>query len=1525
MLQSIESFRLFVEPIMDNNIAVRFCPTTQMTVLKCCSATYWRKADHYDRCKAIMSITGSGFLEVYVGAAVRRRPDGTAEIAGCLHHCATPVATVNALSHYLRFLVGERISVDVACSFVSYYFNVRTFPNVFNSFSVVSSSCLDVSPPDMVHVQSVDDLFGDIESLQIQGLTEIGAGIAAGAICVAGTVATFCMRRKAIYNRVFRQTVLAKPSDLACYLPVDLRLWLERNRINPVHALFFTVDTISYFHGQGSRASLTLRGAEIFGVGYAGISILVDLANDFILSCCSTPEPLSIQGVTEFLDGAASVMGAIPNRSSIMRSAKDLHSLVLGARDVSSVLSVLCDWMPLWVRQFVASMMPDQGWYVLVQDLDVEKLFQEADLILTPANIGVVSFSNTGYPAFQIVYDKLLIVQSRVEKVSCPPAFSTHLRSLVQRGENVFNAHARWAASDGKRFCPFSFMLCGDSRSGKSTLCRELLMAFGEFYPRSWGSSHWSGYHGQIGTEIDDWGCDNKTNDGYREFIQMISSSRFIPEFASLDDPTVGIKGTEFNSLIVGSTTNNSFPRPFDWPCYDNIYERRHVLIRVTRTSRDGEPFEATYAWISRFPPGHRLYEAGEHFLSRDSVFELIKEKFLAHMANEQRVLDAAYQTGWKVEIPVMRTRLEADTEPLAQIPVQHDFTRADAIWAAELARVTAAMRRDQRPPLEIPVEPLALSNCFAYASIAYKDFVASHPYVPVCLLGTASLGALILAYKLLGPKIKAQAATGYPTSPGRTITLRKGAQSVRRPMIQGDGERHKVAAQIGWLEGWTDGGKRTKLHCLHSQKCLLVPSHFFRVFVEDPDEIVHVVWSKFGLSGPIPLLYTFDIDGSDVTTAYGPDGNVLDFQAISLPPQCPTGPDLSHFFMDSVRVPSCEVDLYSRDTDGNLRLIHTVAKRNVEKVCYGQGTQYTEVDETWIYSARTHVGDCGSLLVGRVHGQDVVLGLHVASNDGRGIGYAVSIDKAWVVEATKSASSVTMPQIQGDSSAVPTPREWSDCHFYLMSRGDVYNHVSGKTVIEKSVLHGCMGPPTTHPAVLRPGDERVLPSLRTVSPLRKAAAKGGCPGGRAFSVVPFEQAVGWAISKFGGLSVFEPRVLSANVSVNGDVDLGYESLDFTSGPGYPWKNTGDKLSHFDQVGNWRQMKPPLEEAVLRRIDLAERGARDTTIWLDCLKDERRPWPKIEGCSTRVINSGPLDFLIVFRMYFMAFFGHLNSLFERGPSTLGMDCESNEFHHLLTRLSKHPLCFDGDIHNNDGQFPPELLVGCLRVVQSFYGGADRTVRSVLMDEIMYSVHLCGDVMYMVSGGIPSGCCGTSAFDTVGNAINFAYVWFNVAPLDLCTNAAFDDNVEFGVNGDDNLFSVSEAVSHFFNPMQVAAQFSILGREYTAADKESSMRFKKLTECQFLKRTVNTTLFPGLYVACLPTEVILDCAYYIRKSDNPSARAVDNANASLSFAAHRGKEFFSQLRAAYSAVLIFSEPLLTWESALAFMYRKHYGR
>jgi len=324
------------------------------------------------------------------------------------------------------------------------------------------------------------------------------------------------------------------------------------------------------------------------------------------------------------------------------------------------------------------------------------------------------------------------------------------------------------------------------------------------------------------------------------------------------------------------------------------------------------------------------------------------------------------------------------------------------------------------------------------------------------------------------------------------------------------------------------------------------------------------------------------------------------------------------------------------------------------------------------------------------------------------------------------------------------------------------------------------------------------------------------------------------------------PQILTQQEAVTGLSYMtdSYEPLPKNTSPGWPYINTRPKgevgkAYLFDINGQIKSQE--LQNKLNERLDRAKRGERCESIWLDCLKDERRP----AGKATRVFTIGPVDYSLMSRMYCLDYTEAIKASRRTSFCKLGIDCQSLEWTQLYTYLTEFSeYMVAGDFSRFDGTVHAEMIEDYYNDVDYFYQTfgdwepEDKKVRDVLADETCHTVQLAKDEFYMTHCGNTSGNPATTPLNSSTNFRYMALAWLILAESQdfvYRTMTAFAKNVRLACYGDDNIISIKKEVIEWFNQETISQALEEYGIVYTNAEKTGVTKYQTIDECTFLKQ------------------------------------------------------------------------------------------
>nr|UZQ18726.1 polyprotein [Picornaviridae sp.] len=562
------------------------------------------------------------------------------------------------------------------------------------------------------------------------------------------------------------------------------------------------------------------------------------------------------------------------------------------------------------------------------------------------------------------------------------------------------------------------------------------------------------------------------------------------------------------------------------------------------------------------------------------------------------------------------------------------------------------------------------------------------------------------------------------------------------------------------------------------------------------------------------------------------------------------------------------------------------------------------KVQHGWKYRLQTAPGDCGApLLAHCTKLQGRILGFHVCGNGTHG--WATLITKEMLEKFVTVQDGSCLPPAQAKIGNLIPPG-----HFGRIGKSDKIFFQNDATQIVKTDIHGEISKPVTFPAVLSRNDERLD---RRVNPLQIGIGK------YSKSLRPFPLRHREMVNDFmhSELHTFtrlrRPALLTTIEMVRGipEFEQAFEALPMNTSPGWPYINTrprGEcgKAYLFDING--QIVDSELQRRLQEREERARRGERVESIWIDCMKDERRALEKIKSGSTRIFTIGPVDFSLLCRKYCQDFVEAIKASRGFSHCKLGIDPQSLEWTELYNYLRSFADCMvAGDFTRFDGTVHPELIEDYFDDVDYFYkefgcwSPEDSKVRRVLADEVVNTIQLAKDEFYMTHGGNPSGNQQTTPLNSRTNFRYMALAWIGITEQrqDLHkyhSMHSFSKNVRVACYGDDNILAIKREVIEWFNQESISGYLEKYGIVYTNETKDGITKWKALDECTFLKQGFrNHETITGIKAPVMKESTLLELLNWTRIAPDQDQLLEDNCLDSLRFAYFYGEEYFNNLR------------------------------
>lgn len=332
------------------------------------------------------------------------------------------------------------------------------------------------------------------------------------------------------------------------------------------------------------------------------------------------------------------------------------------------------------------------------------------------------------------------------------------------------------------------------------------------------------------------------------------------------------------------------------------------------------------------------------------------------------------------------------------------------------------------------------------------------------------------------------------------------------------------------------------------------------------------------------------------------------------------------------------------------------------------------------------------------------------------------------------------------------------------------------------------------------------------------------------------------------------------------------EGLDLATSAGYPYVSLGIKK---------RDLIPPRGEPLSKLAQALDLHGYDLP-FVTYIKDELRPIEKVKAGKSRLIECSSMNDTIRMKMVF----GRLFQAFHRNPGIAtgsAVGCNPDvDWSRFYAEMGGRPLVAF-DYSNFDASMNP-MWFELLKMFLARLGYSDDALK--LIDHINYSTHLYKDKEYRVEGGMPSGCSGTSVF----NSINNNHI-LRTLVLDVYKGIRLDD-LRIIAYGDDVVMTY---------PYQLdAAALAEAGKAYglTMTPPDKGMDFNETTweNVTFLKRGFKPDEdYPFLIHPTYPMKEVFESIRWCRSA----ADTQQHVRSLCGLAWHNGQEeyedFISKIR------------------------------
>lgn len=581
------------------------------------------------------------------------------------------------------------------------------------------------------------------------------------------------------------------------------------------------------------------------------------------------------------------------------------------------------------------------------------------------------------------------------------------------------------------------------------------------------------------------------------------------------------------------------------------------------------------------------------------------------------------------------------------------------------------------------------------------------------------------------------------------------------------------------------------------------------------------------------------------------------------------------------------------------------------------EGREIRWIRDAWRYEADTQPTECGSPVIVRnsqiISGK--ICGFHVAGLEGTGEGWATPFYQEDALHIISSfpedkgfyfKQRMTLQEFPKEQGQVPDSAEF-------LRLGSLVKpiHQAKVSTIEKSECYGRITEVKTAVCALKPTivegqlfDPRLY-RLERLGNIPHAIDRGIIENSRDALIDDISETImssQTSISNnFKAVYSFEEAILG----IDGEPYI--NSIKRTTSPGFPFVQMGgfqQRKNFFGDNMDYNLNSPQCKALKMRVDEIIEAARRGEVLdhyFVDTLKDERKP--KHKAHKTRLFSAGPLDYLVVCKMYFNGVVALLQKNRNWSHVSVGTNPYSEDWGEIVrTLLRKSDKMVAGDFEGFDASQHQLLLEASgevfIELSRRHLGATEEDCRvmRVLLVSLFNSLHITGKEVYQWTHSLPSGHYLTAPINSVFVNLSFGCIW----QLAYSTQTYLFARLfwkECGVvaYGDDHILSIPEYRIEKFNQFTIPQLFKQIGLSYTMEDKDAEVEkpFRSIFDISYLKRTFRKDEQTGRWLAPLSLDVVLETPMWMHKNPDPRNQTIENLDWALKeLSLHSHKDWYN---------------------------------
>ena len=568
-------------------------------------------------------------------------------------------------------------------------------------------------------------------------------------------------------------------------------------------------------------------------------------------------------------------------------------------------------------------------------------------------------------------------------------------------------------------------------------------------------------------------------------------------------------------------------------------------------------------------------------------------------------------------------------------------------------------------------------------------------------------------------------------------------------------------------------------------------------------------------------------------------------------------------------------------------------------------------IRDAWRYEADTQPSECGAPLIVRNSriAPGKICGIHIAGIEGTGEGFATPLyfDDVERILAMFPDKYLMHQRIQREFLAFPKEQGQIPEEAEFIRHGALVHPIyqAAISTIEPSLCYGKIKKVETRVCQLRKNkdfDPRAY-RLQRLGNIPQAIPRDIVENaGQAFldecsSVIASSKS---DTSNLKAVYSFEEAILG----IDGEPYV--NSIKRGTSPGFPYiqqKETKQRKLFFGSGDEYDLTTEQCQQLKIRVNEIIAAANRNEVLdhyFVDTLKDERKPIHKAH--KTRLFAAGPLDYLVVCKMYFNGVVALLQKSRNWSHVSVGTNPYSADWGEIArTLLRKSKRMVAGDFEGFDASQHQLLLEAAgevfIQLSKRHLGAtdADERVMRVLLVSLFNSFHISGREVYQWTHSLPSGHYLTAPINSVFVNIVFACIW-QIAFNDCSYLAARSFWNECGIvaYGDDHIVSIPANRTEIFNQLSIPQYFKQIGLSYTMEDKdaEATRPYRNLYEVTYLKRAFALDEH-GMWLAPLSLQTVLETPMWMHRNPDPRNQTIENLEWAVKELSLHSREVWNQ--------------------------------